>query len=126
VTKCCDCTSGQVEGYLEEMLMLCQRSEEYNHFMLERMAAACAPKLLGANRENAFRSGQFNVVVRELIAYYINMVIAHSIAIVLVSALSGKLCISCNKSPHAINMGVDHAITGIPGIALLSAGLPPA
>ncbi len=56
------------------MLMLCQRSEEYNHFMLERMAAACAPKLLGANRENAFRSGQFNVVVRELIAYYINMV----------------------------------------------------
>jgi hypothetical protein len=63
-----------VEGYLEEMLVLCQRSEEYNGFMLAKMAEACAPALLGAARENAFRSGQFNVVVRELIAYYINMV----------------------------------------------------
>lgn len=63
-----------MEGYLEEMLVLCQRSEEYNSFMLGKMAEACAPALLGAASENAFRSGQFNVIVRELIAYYINMV----------------------------------------------------
>ena len=27
----------EVESYLEELLMLCQRSEEYNTFMLHRM-----------------------------------------------------------------------------------------
>ena len=45
----------QVEGHLEEMLLLCQRSEEYNQFMLAKMADAVAPAILGANRENAFR-----------------------------------------------------------------------
>ena len=28
-----------MEGYLEEMLLVCQRSEEYNQFMLGKMAA---------------------------------------------------------------------------------------
>ncbi|KAK9830013.1 hypothetical protein WJX72_009198 [[Myrmecia] bisecta] len=65
--------SRKVEGCLEEMLLVCQRSEEYNQFMLAKMSGAVAPKALGASRENTFRSGQFNVVVRELIAYYINM-----------------------------------------------------
>ena len=37
------------------MLLLCQRSEEYNQFMLAKMADAVAPAILGANRENAFR-----------------------------------------------------------------------
>ena len=44
-----------MEGHLEEMLLLCQRSEEYNQFMLAKMADAVAPAILGANRENAFR-----------------------------------------------------------------------
>ena len=37
------------------MLLLCQRSEEYNQFMLAKMADAVAPAILGTNRENAFR-----------------------------------------------------------------------
>lgn len=64
----------QVEGYLEELLLLCQRSEEYAQFVLGAMAAAIAPAVLGAARENAFRSGPFNLLVRELVAYYINLV----------------------------------------------------
>ncbi|KAK9819498.1 hypothetical protein WJX81_007056 [Elliptochloris bilobata] len=63
----------QVEGYLEELLLLCQRSEEYAQFVLGAMAAAVAPAVLGAARENAFRSGPFSLLVRELGAYYINM-----------------------------------------------------
>lgn len=55
------------------MLALCQHSEEYNKWMLDRMAACLAPKPLGAARENGFRSGGFNVAVRELIAFYVNM-----------------------------------------------------
>ena len=46
-----------MEWYLEEMLLLCQRSEEYNQFMLAKMHAAVAPRTLGAGRENAFRCG---------------------------------------------------------------------
>lgn len=68
----------QIEGYLEEMLVLCQRSEEYNQFMLAKLTCAAAgsgsPKADTASLENSFRSGQFNVTVRELIAYYINLV----------------------------------------------------
>ena len=45
----------QVESHLEEMLLLCQRSEEYNQFMLSKMADAVAPAILGTSRENAFR-----------------------------------------------------------------------
>jgi hypothetical protein len=45
----------QVEVYLEEMLLLCQRSEEYNGFMLARLepspgsqpAAAASPRVCG-------------------------------------------------------------------------------
>ena len=68
----------QIEGYLEEMLLLCQHSEEYNQFMLAKLTGAAAgmgsPKADTAALENGFRSGQFNVTVRELIAYYINLV----------------------------------------------------
>lgn len=60
------------------MLLLCQRSEEYNQFMLAKLTGAAAgagsPKADTAALENGFRSGQFNVTVRELIAYYINLV----------------------------------------------------
>lgn len=68
----------QIEGYLEEMLLLCQRSEEYNQFMLAKLMSAAtgseSPKASSASLENSFHSGQFNVTVRELIAYYINLV----------------------------------------------------
>jgi hypothetical protein len=50
-TRC----AAQVESHLEEMLLLCQRSEEYNQFMLSKMTDAVAPAILGTSRENAFR-----------------------------------------------------------------------
>lgn len=84
-----------MERYLEEMLVLCQRSEEYNTFMLGKMAEACAPALLGAASENAFRSGQFNVIVRELIAYYINMVLRLSLLLVPLSLLRSLPSLPC-------------------------------
>jgi hypothetical protein len=64
----------QVEAYLEEILVLYQRSEEYNTYLLACMANAVAPEPLGGSRENAFRSGQFNITVRELVSSYINLV----------------------------------------------------
>ena len=62
----------QVEGHLEEMLELCKRSEQYSHFMLGAVGEAGDP--LDPAVENKFRSGRFNVIVRELIAYYVNLV----------------------------------------------------
>ena len=56
--RCALRAAAQVEGYLEELLLLCQRSEEYNQFMLGKMQEAVAPKTLGASRENAFRCHQ--------------------------------------------------------------------
>ena len=64
----------QVEEYLEEVLILYQRCEEYNQYLLTAMAAAVAPDPLGAAREQALRSGDFNVTVRELVSHYINLV----------------------------------------------------
>eukprot|EP00891_Asterochloris_glomerata_P008941 jgi/Astpho2/8941/Aster-02621 len=61
----------EVEGHLEEMLELCKRSEQYSHFMLGAAGEAGDP--LDPAAENRFRSGRFNVIVRELIAYYVNM-----------------------------------------------------
>ena len=56
--RCALRAAAQVEGYLEELLLLCQRSEEYNQFMLGKMQEAVAPKTLDASRENAFRCDQ--------------------------------------------------------------------
>lgn len=44
-----------MEGYLEEMLLLAQRAEEYNQFMLAKMTEALAPAPLPAARHNEFR-----------------------------------------------------------------------
>ena len=63
-----------VEEYLEEVLVLYQRCEEYNQYLLAAMADAVAPDPLGPTREHAFRSGDFNVTVRELVSHYINLV----------------------------------------------------
>lgn len=64
----------QMEGLLEEMLMLCQRGEEYNQFMALKLAEAFSPKAVPTAQENAFRVGAFNTAVRELTSYYINIV----------------------------------------------------
>lgn len=64
----------QLEGLLEEMLMLCQRGEEYNHFMVSKLGQAFSPKAVPAAHENAFRIGAFNTAIRELTSYYINIV----------------------------------------------------
>mmetsp|Transcript_32816 Transcript_32816/g.77788 ORF Transcript_32816/g.77788 Transcript_32816/m.77788 type:complete len:739 (+) Transcript_32816:153-2369(+) len=63
----------QVEVYLEEIVMLSQRSEEYNEFMLSRLREAAADPVGAASHENAFRGGQFNCTVREVIGYYITL-----------------------------------------------------
>ena len=47
--------SRQVEGRLEEMLLLAARAEEYNHYMLAKMGEATEPAPLSAARHNAFR-----------------------------------------------------------------------
>lgn len=63
----------EVEGHLEEMLLLAQRAEEYNQFMLAKMADAVAPAPLSAAYHNAFRGGAFNVAVRELLNFCVAM-----------------------------------------------------
>jgi hypothetical protein len=54
-TYWCNAGGVQVEGYLEEMLLLAQRAEEYNQFMLAKMTEALAPAPLPAARHNDFR-----------------------------------------------------------------------
>jgi len=63
-----------VESYLEELLMICQRSEEYSNFLLDKMKdeadqAVSSP----VNLVNSFKTGTFNLAVQELIGYYITM-----------------------------------------------------
>ena len=65
----------QIEGFLEEMVLLCQRSEEYNQFVVAKLGAvASAAKTEAAARETSFRGGAFNMAVRELVSYYIALV----------------------------------------------------
>lgn len=58
------------------MLLLCSRSEEYNLWILRSLAGSHESQALAASseQERAFRSGPFNAMLRQLIAYYINMV----------------------------------------------------
>ena len=81
----------QVEGHLEEMLELCKRSEQYSHFMLGAAGEAGDP--LDPAVENKFRSGRFNVIVRELIAYYVNLVRA---AVHVLRSLGRRLPAHCS------------------------------
>ena len=66
----------QVESYLEELLTICQRSEEYSTFLLDKMReepdqqAGASP----ANLVNSFKTGPFNLAVQELVGYYITYV----------------------------------------------------
>jgi hypothetical protein len=61
----------EVESYLEELLVLCQRSEEYNAFMLDKMRGGRGQ--LNPVVVNAFKTGSFNQTVQELTTYYIAM-----------------------------------------------------
>lgn len=61
----------EVESYLEELLMLCQRSEEYNAFMLDKMRGGSGQ--LNPAVVNTFKTGGFNQTVQELTTYYIAM-----------------------------------------------------
>lgn len=63
----------QIEDYLKELLLLCQRCEEYSQFMLGKMAEALAPNLLSPIRETSFRGGQLNVSARDLLGHYISL-----------------------------------------------------
>jgi hypothetical protein len=62
-----------VESFLEELLLLCQRSEEYTQYLLARMGEVAAPAPLPPARETALRGGAFNSAVRELLSYYISL-----------------------------------------------------
>ncbi len=54
-------------------MLLCQRSEEYNQFILSRLGQMCSPLTLAPVRETALRGGPFNSGVRELLSYYITL-----------------------------------------------------
>ena len=69
----CPSASLQVESFLEELLLLCQRSEEYTQYLLARMGEVAAPAPLPPARETALRGGAFNSAVRELLSYYISL-----------------------------------------------------
>lgn len=72
----------QIEGFLEEMVLLCQRSEEYNQFMVAKIGTvADAAKTEAAARETSFRGGAFNMAVRELVSYYMALVGAFPMAL---------------------------------------------
>lgn len=62
-----------MEGFLEELLLLCQRSEEYCQYLLARMGEVAAPAPLPAARETALRGGAFSSAVRELLSYYLSL-----------------------------------------------------
>eukprot|EP00899_Mesostigma_viride_P022766 jgi/Mesvir1/3674/Mv14963-RA.2 len=69
----------ELEGYLEEMLMLSQRSEEYNQFMLgkvrEVQSSQVSPSapLSPRGAVNSLRTGAFNRAVQELVGFYLSM-----------------------------------------------------
>lgn len=61
----------EVESHLEEMLLLCQRSEEYNAFMLAKLRSGSGG--LSPAAANSFKTGQFNRVVHEMVGHYIGL-----------------------------------------------------
>ena len=63
----------QVEAFLEELLLLCGRGEEYTQYLLARMGEVAAPATLPPARETALRSGAFAAALRELLSYYISL-----------------------------------------------------
>ena len=56
------------------MLSLAKASEQYSQYMLGSLQDAVAPAPADPAAQQRFRSGQFSVTLRELIAYYVAMV----------------------------------------------------
>jgi conserved oligomeric Golgi complex subunit 4 len=63
----------QIEPFLDEILLLCGRSEEYTQYLLSAMVGASAPAPLPPARETALRGGGFHTTVRELGSYYLSL-----------------------------------------------------
>lgn len=63
----------QIEPFLDEILLLCGRSEEYTQYLLAAMMGASAPAPLPPARETALRGGGFHTTVRELGSYYLSL-----------------------------------------------------
>lgn len=63
----------KVEPLLGTLVRLCQVSEEYNHFMVDKMRRAVAPAELTPIRETTYYSGAFNLTVKEIIGYYMSL-----------------------------------------------------
>lgn len=63
----------QVEAFLEELLLLCQRSEEYTQYLLARLGEVAGPGGLPSARETALRGSAFSTAVRELLSYYLSL-----------------------------------------------------
>lgn len=63
----------QIEPFLNEILLLCGRSEEYTQYLLSAMVGASAPAPLPPARETALRGGGFHTTVRELGSYYLSL-----------------------------------------------------
>ena len=61
----------RVEVFLNELLALCSRGEEYIQYVLARMGEAGAPSLLSPARETALRGGSLATSLRELLSHYI-------------------------------------------------------
>lgn len=63
----------KVEAFLNELLTLCTRGEEYTQYLLARMAEAAAPSALPPSRETSLRSGAMSTTLRELLSFYISL-----------------------------------------------------
>jgi hypothetical protein len=63
---------GEIEIYLEEMMLLSQTSEDYFHFMNTKMReAGAAGSQMSPRESNSFKSGSFGLSIQELIGYYV-------------------------------------------------------
>lgn len=61
----------EVESYLQEVLLLCERSEEYLSFILAKIGSASPGQVISPKEAGRVRGGAFSVAVKELISYYI-------------------------------------------------------
>lgn len=70
-TQSGDVDPREVEFYLQEVLLLCERSEEYLSFILAKMGSASPGQVISPKEAGRVRGGAFSVAVKELISYYI-------------------------------------------------------
>ena len=79
------------------MMSLAKASKQYRQYMLGSMQDAMAPAQLQPSVEDTFRSGQFSVTIRELIAYFIAMVWSLSTTVVCFVFLASHFCPSADQ-----------------------------